>query len=448
MTDINDYPWSILNVEKLPEDVRGVKRAYARQLKQIDRSNVDEFQQLQNAYQYALMIIDDKPAKPTMRSMIVLKDTDGASTKQKNLRDFALANDDEIRPKGLRFQEFSNSSEETYEKLQLKDLSFSNENEIESKPSLKDLTFTYETTEEGDDEADEEFHEAPKLIKTARIYDELADPKNLSLKKWQAILSKEDLDNLKEKSKIEIHILTILSGYITNVKGSLKFNKKVPQNLIAYLQDQFDFEKYHNRYDENITNVLLALSAKHSNPYLSYFNRFILYTFYFLALPVAIFKGQSQHTFIIFVLSWIVTGLTGIKIMQSQFKIIFNYLGFLAIAAYIGMALLFMNSPMPFINNPILSAHAPIHKVLFIFIAFWLLSNTLLFSVNNFHNETSLFHKSFCTFHSWHLSLIVLVLPQIVKPSFSNTIAPFIIIYTILTTIFYGYYLLFKKELF
>ncbi len=397
MSDTDCYPWDVLKVDTLPEDTREVKRAYARRLKQIDRSNVDEFQQLQEAYQYALQIVDDKPQKETIRSM-----------------------------------GFSNDTKEPFIKQHsLKNLAFSDEGDTAKRAALKDLTFTYE-----EDEFDEHFDTQQKTVNTPNIYDALADPKNLSLKLWQEILNQANLDNIQEKTKIELHILTILSDYVINVEGVLKFNNKLPRNLIAYLQTNFDFEKY-NKYDnDNITNVILAFSVKYDRPYLSYFNQFILYGFWVVFAFILSFNsiiGDNGQAFLLLAVLWAAWKVS-LKIMQSKFKTAFTYAALLALATHTGMLLFGIDNS--------------INKSLFVFIVFYSFSMAASFSMRNFPNKGGFYHMSFCLFHGWHLSLIILVLPKVIRSLFVETVSlssP-LVIHAAIAAVAYGLWFLFSEE--
>lgn len=51
------YPWSVLGLDKMPPDVKDIRRAYARALKQIDQAkDIDGFSALRAAYENALAI--------------------------------------------------------------------------------------------------------------------------------------------------------------------------------------------------------------------------------------------------------------------------------------------------------------------------------------------------------------------------------------------------------
>ncbi|MGO4908853.1 hypothetical protein ACEN2J_11045 [Pseudorhodobacter sp. W20_MBD10_FR17] len=51
------YPWSVLGLEKMPPEVKDIRRAYARALKQIDQGNdIKGFSALRAAYENAVAI--------------------------------------------------------------------------------------------------------------------------------------------------------------------------------------------------------------------------------------------------------------------------------------------------------------------------------------------------------------------------------------------------------
>ncbi len=118
MKHTDAYPWNILNVEKIPQYIYEVKRAYAHQLKQIDRNNVNEFQSLQQAYKAALAIVDDAPPKETLKKAY-LKENKNNDKKEKlskaNLRDLSFSYEEEPEDEEKSNKHNNGKQEEIYE---------------------------------------------------------------------------------------------------------------------------------------------------------------------------------------------------------------------------------------------------------------------------------------------------------------------------------------------
>ncbi len=237
MSHIDDYPWYVLNTEEVPQTKKEVKRAYAKQLKLIDRSNVDEFQNLQQAYQYALEIVEEAK-KPELNTREPLEEA---------------THFDEHQEKGLQ-ETFFNQTQTEYAHTSNFSSEWTPADEAFEVP--QDLLFNPSNNAEYANKTDL----PPELIV---IYEQLEDPSNLSFKQWKNILEQADLNQLQTKKQIEEHILDVLSPYVIYRGEQLKFNRKVPKKLVIYLKERFDFTEYcHGENEEALATALAFRSEK------------------------------------------------------------------------------------------------------------------------------------------------------------------------------------------
>lgn len=217
---IHYYPWNILEVEEMPQDERAVKRAYSQKLKKIDRSDVDVFQGLQQAYKLALELVkEDDEENVSLRDAVAFQDFASEELEGENPSLSALQ----------REEEFSAKSESLKERITSQEFDIYEDGELDEQDIDGNETSWPQEQEQ-------------KQAQIAILYEQLSEPKNFRYSKWKELLSSPLMEDIEARQLIKEHIIDILAEYIeVNEQEQVYFRYHMEPQLIAYLHEKFDF---------------------------------------------------------------------------------------------------------------------------------------------------------------------------------------------------------------
>ncbi len=274
----DNWPWSELDLNDAPEDIRSVKRAYAKRLKRIDQQNdVAAFKALREAYEYALHLYDEQDNHNSLRRLNSAQDKGPLEIEvsEPQNSDFNFKHDDEPAKDAIIIDVNDNLASPDEPVKNGQDFSISSEQKQHVEHEDNSL---YENIKVDHNETNQEFNEDlfeeddwDYLNDLAdRIYEQIVngkDPFNIDV--WKTIFDDPKVVSFSAKRFIEEQVfssLLIVTAYNTEHErpiippGMTREFVKLLDDTYGWVSDGIAIIK---RYGDSGEWLLRALTAPH-----------------------------------------------------------------------------------------------------------------------------------------------------------------------------------------